>query len=143
MNDIFFEDVFEFKKAKENHSLKRMIEDGSNNHHQLEGDEIEPKMSKMSKITKTFGPYFLIYLLENELQTYSQVVSYLEACNQKETINIVESFMNNHTQKLVSLPPKSKLLGHKWIFKMKIKADRTIDNTKQDLQLKVSNNKNV
>jgi hypothetical protein len=67
MNDIFFEDVFEFKKAKENHSLKRKIEDGSNNHHQLEGDEIEPKMSKMSKITKTFGPYFLIYLLENEL----------------------------------------------------------------------------
>ena len=41
--------------------------------------------------------------------------------------------MPNYTRKLVDLPPKSKPLGHKWIIKRKMKANRTINKYKTTL----------
>jgi hypothetical protein len=41
--------------------------------------------------------------------------------------------MHNHTTKLVDLPSKSKLLGHKWIIKRKMKANETISKYKTRL----------
>jgi hypothetical protein len=41
--------------------------------------------------------------------------------------------MHNHTTKLVDLPPKNKLLGHKWIIKRKMKANGTINKYKTRL----------
>jgi hypothetical protein len=41
-------------------------------------DEVEPQKSKREKITKILGPDFLTYLLENEPQTNSKIMSYLE-----------------------------------------------------------------
>jgi hypothetical protein len=38
--------------------------------------------------------------------------------------------MNSHTWELVDLSSRSKSLGHKWIFKRKIKVDGTIDKFK-------------
>ena len=46
------------------------MEARSNNHHQSKDNEVEPKMSQITKITKIFYPDFLTYLLENEFQTY-------------------------------------------------------------------------
>jgi len=45
---------------------------GINNYHQYEGEEVEPKRSKIKQKKKIFGHDFLIYLLENEPQTYSE-----------------------------------------------------------------------
>ena len=46
----------------------------------------------------------------------------------KEAINSeIESIMQNRTWELVDLPPSSKPLGYKWIFKEKMKADGLID----------------
>jgi hypothetical protein len=48
-----------------NCSLKRTSKVNSNNHHQLKDDEVKLRKSKKRKMTKTFGFYFLTYLLEN------------------------------------------------------------------------------
>jgi len=57
-NDTFFEDMFLKKEAQENYSFKRMIEANSNDRHQSEDDEIELKMSEMTKMTKIFSVDF-------------------------------------------------------------------------------------
>ncbi|CAL8175186.1 unnamed protein product [Prunus armeniaca] len=55
----------------------------------------------------------------------------------KEAVNSeVESIMQNHTWELVDLPPGNKLIGYKWIFKRKLKADGTIDKYKARLVAK-------
>ena len=55
----------------------------------------------------------------------------------KEAINDeVESILQNHMWELVDLPPGSKPLGYKWIFKKKMKADGSIDKYKARLVLK-------
>jgi len=53
-----------------------MVEVSSSNHHQSEDDEVKLRKSKMNKI---FGLNFLIYLLKNEPQTYSEAMSCPEA----------------------------------------------------------------
>jgi len=62
----------------------------------------------------------------------------------KEIINIeIESITNNHIWELIDLPPKSKSLGYKWIFKRKMKVNGTIDKYNVDLLLKDLDNKKV
>ncbi|KAF3638365.1 putative phosphoserine aminotransferase, chloroplastic-like [Capsicum annuum] len=48
----------------------------------------------------------------------------------------IDSILSNHTWELVDLPPGNKSLGSKWIFKRKIKTDRTIDKYKARLVVK-------
>ena len=60
-----------------------------------------------------------------------------EAPMWKEAINSeIESIMQNHTWELVDLPPGSKPLGCKWIFKRKMKTDGSIDKYKARLVAK-------
>ena len=60
-----------------------------------------------------------------------------EAPYWKEAINDeVESTLQNHTWELVDLPPGSKPLGYKWIFKKKMKANGSIDKYKVRLVIK-------
>ena len=60
-----------------------------------------------------------------------------EAPYWKEAINDeVESILKNHTWELVDLPPGSKPLGYKWIFKKKMKANGSIDKYKARLVIK-------
>jgi len=81
-------------------------------------------------MTKTFGPNFLAYLLKNEPQTYSKAMSYPKVSYWNETVNSeIESIMNNHTWKLMDLPPKNKS-SSQWVFKIKMKVDGTIDRYK-------------
>ena len=64
-------------------------------------------------------------------------MSSLEAPYWNEAINNeVESILQNHTWELVDLPPGSKPLGYKWIFKKKMKADGSIDKYKAILVIK-------
>ena len=60
-----------------------------------------------------------------------------EAPYWKEAINDeVESILKNHTWELVDLPPGSKPLKYKWIFKKKMKADGSINKYKAILVIK-------
>ena len=62
-----------------------------------------------------------------------------ESCmsENKEAVNSeIESILQNHTWELEDLPPGCKPLGHKWIFKRKLKADGSIDKYKARLVVK-------
>ena len=88
-------------------------------------------------MSKSFGPNFLTYLLEDEPQRFKEAMSSPEAPYWKEIINDeVESISQNHTWELVDLPSGSKPLGYKWIFKKKMKADGSIDKYKARLVIK-------
>ena len=83
INASFFEHVFPRKSKEISSSLKRTRETISDNEYsdnkehksiyELETKE-EPRRSKRARVEKSFRPNFLTYLLENEPQTYSQVV---------------------------------------------------------------------
>ncbi|CAL8092418.1 unnamed protein product [Prunus armeniaca] len=147
-NASFFENVFPYKDAQERNTRKRTydtVNSDSQEGHQENIDqetaepepEHEPRRSKRAKITKSFGPEFLTYLLENEPQTYKEAMTSPEAPLWKEAINAkVESIMQNHTWELVDLPPGNKPLGYKWIFKKKMKADGSIEKYKARLVVK-------
>ena len=64
-------------------------------------------------------------------------MSTLEAPMWKEAVNSeIEPIMQNHTWELVDLPPRSKPLGCKWIFKRKMKTDGSIGKYKARLVAK-------
>jgi transposase InsO family protein len=135
-NAYFFEDVFPKRLRHEATSSKRTIDATLNSHQDVENDE-EPRRSKRARISKSFGPDFLTYLLENEPRTFKEAMSSPEAPLWKEAVNSeVESILQNHTWELVDLPPGSKPLGYKWIFKRKLKADGSIDKYKARLVVK-------
>ena len=76
-------------------------------------------------------------MLEDEPQSFKEAMSSPEAPYWKEAINDeVESILQNYTWELVDLPPGSKPLGYKWIFKKKMKADGSIDKYKARLVIK-------
>ena len=89
-----------------------------------ERNEVDPRRSKRTKMSKTFGPDFLTLMLEDEPQSFKEAMSTPEAPLWKEVINSeIESILQNHTWELVDLPPDCKPLGYKWIFKRKMKVD--------------------
>ena len=129
-NASFFENVFPYKSTQESNSSKR-THDTAIDSSQGQQDDDEPRRSKRIRTSKFFGPDFLTYLLEDEPQSFKEAMSSLEAPYWKEAINDeVESILQNHTWELVDLPPGSKPLGYKWIFKKKMKADGSIDKYK-------------
>ena len=65
-------------------------------------DELEkgdtPRRNKRARVEKLFEPEFSTYLLENEPQSYSQVVQCPDGPFWKEAIKSeVDSSMRNHT----------------------------------------------
>ena len=122
-NASFFENVFPYKSTQESNSSKR-THDTAMGSSQGQQDDDEPRRSKRTRTSKSFGPDFLTYLLEDEPQSFKEAMLSPEAPYWKEAINDeVESILHNHTWEVVDLPPGSKPLGYKWIFKKKMKAD--------------------
>ena len=79
----------------------------------------------------------MTYLLEGEPRTYKEAVSSTDGPMWKDAIKSeIDSIMSNHTWELVDLPPGTKPLGSKWIFKRKLKADGSIDKYKARLVIK-------
>ena len=140
-NAYFFEKVFPYKSTQGSNSSKRTHDTAISNS-QGQQDDDEPRRSKRTRTSKSFGPYFLMYLLEDEPQSFKEAMSSPEAPYWKEAINDeVESILQNHTWELVDLPPGSKPLGYKWIFKKKMKAYGSIDKYKARLVVKGYNQK--
>lgn len=135
-NAEFFENIYPYKTECESSSekSKRPREEPK----ESKSIEEDPRRSKRQRISTSFGPNFVTFLLENEPQTFKAAMSSSDSTFWKEAVNSeIESILNNHTWKLVDLPPENKPLGSKWIFKRKMKADGTIDNIRQDLWSKV------
>ena len=135
-NASFFENVFPYKSTQESNSSKRTHDTAIGSSQDQQNDDV-PRHSKITRTSKSFGPYFLTYLLEDEPQIFKESRSIPEAPYWKEAINDeVESILKNHMWELVDLPPGSKPLGYKWIFKKKMKADGSIDKYKARLVIK-------
>ena len=139
-NASFFENKFPSKNACDGSSLKRAHDTATSDiDHESIHDEskVALRRSKRARTFKSFSPDFLTYLLENEPQSFNEAMSTLEAPMWKEAVNSeIESIMQNHTWELVDLPPGSKPLGCNWIFKGKMKTDRSIDKYKARLVAK-------
>ncbi|RVX20813.1 Retrovirus-related Pol polyprotein from transposon TNT 1-94 [Vitis vinifera] len=104
---------------------------------QNEEVEVEPRRSKMVRTEKSFGPDFLTFMLEGEPQTFKEAVNSTEGLMWKEAIKSeIDSILQNHTWEIVDLPPGCKPLSSKWIFKRKMKVDRSIDKYKARLVIK-------
>nr|GEW49447.1 enoyl-[acyl-carrier-protein] reductase [NADH], chloroplastic [Tanacetum cinerariifolium] len=74
---------------------------------------------------------------ENEPTSYQEAVASSEGHQWKEAIKSeIDSILQNHTWELVDLHHGCKLLGYKWIFKKKMKADSTITKYKARLVIK-------
>ena len=115
--------------------LMSLITEDSQDQEQVIEDE--PRRSKRARTEKSFGPDFLVYMLESEPQSFQEAVSSVEGPLWKEAIKSeIDSILQNHTWELVDLPPGCKPLGSKWIFKRKMKADGTIDKYKARLVIK-------
>ena len=75
----------------------------------------------------SFGNDFYIYLVGNDLLTFSEAISH-DASLWKEAIKLeIESIKKCNTWVLVYLPLGSKCMGCKWIFKRIYNLDRTIE----------------
>ncbi|GJW93086.1 zinc finger, CCHC-type containing protein [Tanacetum coccineum] len=94
----------------------------------------EPRRSKRARNEKSFGPDFVSFMVENKPTSYREAVTSSEGQQWREAIKSeIESILQNHTWELVDLPPSSKALSYKWIFKKKMKADGTVDKCKARL----------
>ncbi|GKF84584.1 DNA polymerase zeta catalytic subunit-like protein [Tanacetum coccineum] len=70
-------------------------------------------------------------------QTYKTAMESSEAPYWKEAIESeIDSIVHNNTWKLVDLPSGHKPIGHKWIFKKKLRPDGTIEKYKARLVAK-------
>ena len=81
-NTSFFENIFPIKNACDEISLKRTHDTTTSDiDHKSINDESEEALrrSKRARTSKSFGPYFLTYLLENEPQSFNEAMSTPEA----------------------------------------------------------------
>ncbi|GJU29687.1 retrotransposon protein, putative, ty1-copia subclass [Tanacetum coccineum] len=104
---------------------------------QPEENKVEPRRSKRARTEKSFRADFVSFIIENEPNSYQEVINSLEGPRWKEAIKSeIDSILQNHTWELIDLPSRYKLLGYKWIFKKKITADGTINKYKARLVIK-------
>ncbi|XP_022877047.1 uncharacterized protein LOC111395297 [Olea europaea var. sylvestris] len=72
----------------------------------------QPRRSKRARTSISFGPDFLIYLLENESQSFKEAMSSTKASYwEKAVYSEIGFILQNHTWKLVDLPPNNMPLG--------------------------------
>ena len=126
---------------------------GSSMNH-VENPDEGPRRSKRARIARAFGPDFVTYLVKGNRNndckqimvtngidpdplTYNEAMRSIDSAFWKEAINEeMDSIQGNNTWIVVDLPPGSKPIGCKWIFKKKMKVDRTIDKFKARLVAK-------
>jgi hypothetical protein len=133
----------------------KMMEPIRNNNEFGESSESsELRRSKRMRKEKSFGPDFIVYLVEGSRDssckqkmispnvdsnplTYEEAMKSQDAAFWKEAINNeMDSIMGNNTWILVDLPPGSIPIGCKWIFKRKLKVDGTVEKFKARLDAK-------
>jgi hypothetical protein len=77
------------------------------------------------------------YNMDDDPKTYEEAIKSHDSAFWKEAINDeMDSIVGNNTWKLVDLPPGSKPIGCKWVFRKKIKTDGTVDKFKARLVAK-------
>nr|GEU50654.1 zinc finger, CCHC-type [Tanacetum cinerariifolium] len=125
------DEVIQDKRQQDDNDLHDERQD------QLKEEEVEPRRSKKARTEKSFGPDFVSFMVENEPTSYREAITSSEGHQWKKAIKSeIDFVLQNHTLELVDLPLGCKLLGYKWIFKKKMKADGAIDKYKAILIIK-------
>ncbi|GJW79895.1 retrovirus-related pol polyprotein from transposon TNT 1-94 [Tanacetum coccineum] len=140
----FFENIFPYKDKEKQilNPRKRVMndqlsQDETYNNYEIPQENVEPRRSKRTKVTKDFGPDYMTHIVNEEPQTYKAVMESSEAPYWKEAIQSeIDSIMHNNTWKLVDLPSGHKPISHKWIFKKKLRPNGTIEKYKASLVAK-------
>ncbi|KAH9715709.1 hypothetical protein KPL71_021156 [Citrus sinensis] len=150
---IFYENRFStIPKSIDSQENDKQIEIGQKRDANNEQNHL--RRSKRIRTIKSFGPDFIVYLvegtrdsqskqtmitpiIESDPLTYEEVMKSQDAAFWKEVINDeMDSIVGNKTWKLVDLPHGSNPIGCKWIFKKKKKVDGTIERFKARLVAK-------
>ena len=107
-NASFFEEIFLYKSTQESSSFQRNFESTSSTSHDQElmeeRNKVEPRSSKRTKTSKSFGSNFLTCMLEDESQSFKEAISTPKAPFGKKL-------------SIVRLNPSYKIIhGNQWIF---------------------------
>nr|GEW23325.1 putative plastid-lipid-associated protein 13, chloroplastic [Tanacetum cinerariifolium] len=127
----FFEKIFHYKDKEKQilNPRKRVMndqlsQDETDNNYEVPQKNVEPRLSKRAKVTKDFGPDCMTYIMNEEPKIYKASMESSESPYWKEAIQSgIDSIVQNNTWKLFDLPSRHKPIGHKWIFKKKLKLD--------------------
>ncbi|GKA45450.1 zinc finger, CCHC-type containing protein [Tanacetum coccineum] len=83
---------------------------------------------------EVYDQHFYCFNVEDGPKTFDEAIKSQDVAFWKEAINDEMDFiMDNNTWVLADLPPGCKPLGCKWIFKRKLKVDRTTEKFKARL----------
>ena len=89
------------------------------------------RKSKRERKETNLGDDFYTFLVDKSPRSYKEAKNSLDALLWKEAINSeIESIMHNHTCEIADLPPSTKTIGRKWIFKRKLKPNGSIEKYK-------------
>ena len=81
--------------------------------------------------------FFFIYLVDKDLVTYSDAISFFYSLFWKEAIKVeIDLLLQNQTWEIIDLPLGAKPFSWKWIFKRKYFPDGSIDKYKARLVAK-------
>jgi hypothetical protein len=116
---------------------EKLLHEPSFTSNEIVDDVQELRRSKRARTEKNFGNYFIAHIVDDDPTCYNEAIKSIDAPFWLEAINNeLDSIMSNHTWELVELPPKTKPIGCKWVFKKKLKPDGTIDKYKARLVAK-------
>ena len=108
---------------------------------ELGSDEIDSQLISFYLVEgnreKIMSKMTIILQVEDDPKTYKEAMSSRDSIFWKDAINEeIDSIMFNHTWELVDLPPGSKAIGCKWVFRKKYHTDGTLNTFKARLVAK-------
>jgi hypothetical protein len=143
----FFEDEFPMKVAHDTssdeptlpHEYFILVEytEESHIHNPVEDDNVSTQKSKRSRIAKSFGDNYIVYLVDDTPSTIEDAYSSPDVDIWKKAIRSeMDSIMSNDIWEVVESPYGCKPIGSKWVFKKKLRPDGTIERYKARLVIK-------
>jgi hypothetical protein len=106
-------------------------------HNPIEYDNVSTRKSKRTRIAKSFGDDYIVYLVDDTPSTIEEAYSSPDADFWKEAIRSeMDSIMSNGTWEVIEHPSGCKPIGTGWVFKKKLRPDGTIERYKARLAIK-------
>jgi hypothetical protein len=103
----------------------------------MEDDNVSTRKSKITRIAKSFGDDYIVYLVDDTPSTTEEAYSSTDVDSWKEAIRSeMDSIMSNATWEIVERPYGCKPIRSKWVFKKKLSPDGTIERYKARLVIK-------
>ncbi|KAK3042677.1 hypothetical protein RJ639_000929 [Escallonia herrerae] len=136
-----FDSAKEIWKALE-YKYKNREEEEETEKRKGTGDREEIRRGKLERNSQGSREIVLnqtpnILNVDSDPMTYTEAVTSRDVAFWKEAINDeIDSIMSNETWTLVVLPPGSKPIGCKWVFRMKYNSDGSVQTLKTRLVAK-------